>query len=290
MAFKLNREEVQERIALERQITDERIALERRIKNRATPVDSGYPHGLKDKTGHGDFDYPAGHPHWGYAGSKEAWLAAQKEAQRQLDINKTDAQKTEDQRAVVAKNQSAELEVPLLPLEKFCMAVKKVMEASGKDGHQMMAFNNAWTYAQVKFPDLYADAFGADPEPDSAKEVVKLANRIGALAGKKFEFGWNFVREELPQIFNRLTPASTRILNCANSTYSARVTQKASKIFNRLVAAESALTGQPSLQVLNLIKTRHPGIYGLAEGKIKPSDSLMNEPGIWALIFRNESL
>jgi hypothetical protein len=157
----------------------------------------------------------------------------------------------------------------------------------------MMSLPTAWTYAMAKFPDQYAAAFAADSSADpavAAHQVTALANRIGALAGQNFNFGWNFVREELPQIFNRMTPApAARIQNRDFAGRPTRITQQAAKLFNRIVRAEAAVSGLPDVQAARVIRTRHPGLCGLAHGTMTGSDALRVEPNVWAMVLRNEN-
>jgi len=220
---------------------------------------------------------------YGSHGTKAAWEAAEAENTRHIEANKAATQAADAQLKDAIEGQAAVLS----PLEIFCQTVKSVMEAATKSGHQMMSLPEAWTYAQTKFPDIYAAAFGVGTAADTAqaaKQVTALANRIGALAGKPFDFGWQFVREELPQIFNRMTVAPGRIQNRAWYTDPKFTAQRAAKVFNRLVRAESAVTGAPQAQALKIIRTRHPGISGLAEGRYTPHDALTTEPGISALM------
>lgn len=222
---------------------------------------------------------------YGSHGTKEAWEGARAENLRHVEANKAAAREADDRRKADTEGEAAELAQPAL--EKFCRAVQKVMEATSKAGHSMMTLREAWTYAQAKFPELYAAAFalaGADDEALAGKQVPALANRIGALAGKNFDFGWQFVREELPQIFNRMTPAPARIQNRVWHTDRHFAAQKSAKLLNRLVRAESAITGLPEAQALKAIKTRHPGLYALAGGTAIHSEALQMEPGIWNLL------
>jgi len=167
------------------------------------------------------------------------------------------------------------------------------MDAASKSGHQMMTLSTAWTYAQAKFPEQYAAAFGADSSADPAaagRQVTALANRIGALAGQNFDFGWKFVREELPQIFNRMTPEPAgRIQNRDFAGRPARITQQAAKLFNRIVRAEVAVSGLPDGQAARVIQNRHPGLYGLAHGTLLGSEALRVEPNVWAMVLKHEN-
>lgn len=221
--------------------------------------------------------------------TRESYEAAKAENLRHVEANRAAAKDADSQRKAASEGKAA----ILAPLEAFCQTVQDIMAAATKSGHPMMSLPTAWTYAQVKFPDQFAAAFAADSSADPAaagRQVIALANRIGALAGQNFNFGWNFVREELPQIFNRMTPAPAgRIRNRDFSRRTERITGQSAKIFNRLVRAESAITGLSDVQATRAIQNRRPGLYGLAHGTMTGSDALRVEPDVWAMVLKDEN-
>jgi hypothetical protein len=188
-----------------------------------------------------------------------------------------------------AADGSAIVNFSLDDLEAWCQAVKEVMDSASRTGTQMMDMAAAWTYAQSKFPDLYAAAFGDGygddmDEASAAKETANIANRIGRLAGKNFNWGWNFVQAELPRVWNRMRPAGDKVLNRYAGLIGRFGTPTAAKVFNRLVRAEKSLAGIPENAASAIIQNRHPGLYGLATDRLSPSEAVKAEPNLSKLL------
>jgi hypothetical protein len=219
---------------------------------------------------------------FGDHGSKEAWEAARSENIQQTAANKAANEKV----AAQSQAASAGRQLVLSPLETFCQSVLAVIKAATVRSHQCMGFRDAWDYARAKFPEQYSAAFGGDSPAGGAaavREVTLLANRIGTLAGQNFQYGWEFVRQEMPRVFNRLSASPARIQNRIWSDRKA-TEQQAAKVFNRLMRVEMAASGLTDSQAWRRIETRHPSLSALASGKITPHDALTSDPGLCALL------
>jgi hypothetical protein len=227
-------------------------------------------------------------PWEGYHASKADFEAAREENQRHCEANKAAATAAELQAQQDSEGEAVELALP--DLEKWFRAVHSVMDSSKKTGCTMMTLNDAFTYARSKWPDLYAAAFGNpvadsnDAPAEAGKEVTALANRIAQLAGKNFDFGFNFVRAELPHVFNRMTPVHERVENRATPSGLNLTVPAASKVFNRLSRAEAALKGLPDSVAWQNMAREHPGLFGLVNGTKTPYEAVRDEPGIAALL------
>lgn len=143
---------------------------------------------------------------YGSHGTKEAWEAARDKNVKDLAANQAAAAKAQADREAFHDGEAQELALPAL--EKWFRAVKNVQDIGLKHGGQRMDFNWCWAKAKAEHPEIYSAAFPNVPadEKSAAQQVTMLANRVKAAAGKDYQFAWNFVRENLPRIFNRMLP------------------------------------------------------------------------------------
>jgi hypothetical protein len=174
-------------------------------------------------------------------------------------------------------------------LDAWFGAIAKVKTASHQLAAQPITFSHAWSLARRTFPKEYADAFGAEnqtlagsPDTRAAGAVVgEIANRIRLASGADFRFGWKFVAENLPGIFNRMLPTSAPVLNRSTGNENAEFFQKkAAKLFNRLVGQEKALTGGSLTLIWNRMSHEEPALHGLASGQITAEQAFSTEPNL----------
>jgi len=178
-------------------------------------------------------------------------------------------------------DETAELSLPAL--EKWFLAVKNIQDIAGRNARVAMDFNAAWAMARQQYPEIYNAAFGqvktaAMAEASAVEQVGMLANRIKAECGKDFSFGWNFVRENLPHIFNRTLSAAERISNRQAETDPQIIRQKAARLFNDLATAEAATQKTTFIQGWNSVLNRRPALAGLAAGKLTLDEACAQEP------------
>jgi hypothetical protein len=118
-------------------------------------------------------------------------------------------------------------------LDEWFQCIQKVRKSAATHTGTALDFNAAWELARQQFPDEYAAAFGPGEDPAdvtdaqaAGAEVKALANRIKLSAQRDFQFGWNFVRENLPTIFNRMSPGRDVVLNRVGKKAAAQGVQK----------------------------------------------------------------
>jgi Mu-like prophage I protein len=174
------------------------------------------------------------------------------------------------------------------PIVKWFQAVKQVKDSAG-------TFNDAWNLAKVHYPAEYAAAhsFLSEPVTDdeqwdakaAVNQVAQVANRIATMTGKNAIFGFNFVRDNLPALFNRMTPKSTRILNrekqAASPNNPKELQKVAAKIINRMIAEGVAGSGHPHSVVFSRVMAAEPIIGQFAAGQISHGTVLTEHPEIW---------
>jgi hypothetical protein len=134
-------------------------------------------------------------------------------------------------------------------------AIASILKACRKRTGCSLGFQNAWNLAKAQNPDIYHQAFGrymdaqAAPSEEEAQaaasDVSMVTNRVQTASGMDFRFSWNFVRENLPYVFNRRFNAiqSDQIKKPVNADNYAGVQKRAQKQFLDLVLAEQAHYG-----------------------------------------------
>jgi hypothetical protein len=180
--------------------------------------------------------------------------------------------------------------IPTAELEAWFSAVGALKKTCGKAaGGVQISFQHAWDLCKQQHPDLYAAAFGDDSATEdsthntkaAADDVVKVANRVGAASGKGFAYGWNFVNENLPRIFNRTFTKRQLLVNRTRESLDEGAVQaKAAKLFGRLANAEQLSTKLPFSQCWNRIAAREPVLHLLASGRSKPEEAFAKEPAL----------
>jgi len=109
--------------------------------------------------------------------------------------------------------------------------------------------------------------------------VAALANRIANITRGDFRFGWNFVRDNLPAVYNRALTLSEAILNRAKESKDPQAVQeKAAHLFNQFVSAEQASSGLPASQAWSRVANRHPALTKLAAGSLTLEEACEQDP------------
>ncbi|MGA2871794.1 MAG: hypothetical protein ABSF34_21870, partial [Verrucomicrobiota bacterium] len=94
-----------------------------------------------------------------------------------------------------------------------------------------------------------------------------------------------FVRDNLPALFNRMTPKSTRILNrekqAANAKNPKELQKVAAKIINRMIAEGVAGSGHPHSVVFSRVMRSESILGQFAAGQISPGEILVSHPDLW---------
>ena len=103
-------------------------------------------------------------------------------------------------------------------LDKWFQAIKRVQKSAATHTGTALDFRAAWELARQQFPDEFAAAFSDGGNPADVTdaqaagvEVKALANRIKLAAQCDFQFGWDFVRENVPVVYNRLYAGRTAV-------------------------------------------------------------------------------
>jgi hypothetical protein len=160
------------------------------------------------------------------------------------------------------------------------------------------SFQWLWDHCKAEYPHVYEAAFGSiandvptssEAEADEAlKDVAAIANRVGKLAGLEFRFGWKFVQESLPHVFNRqfFKPAAA-VANRqrVDETNMAGVQKRAAKHFSVLVQAEQRLLNIPYSQAFTRVSNRETALRDLANYTIAPREAFEREPGLRATLL-----
>ncbi len=176
-------------------------------------------------------------------------------------------------------------------LERWFAAVDNIRKIALDKGCLNLDWTTAWNMAKERHPEIYAAAFGglatgagSDDVQKAASDVSKISNRIRQASGRDFTFAWNFVRDNLPRVFNRMTPPAQRVHNRSAGMDMAAAVNAASRILVSLAAGESAMHKTTLSQGMQMVTNRHPGLSALARGQTLLSEAERMEPGIRALI------
>jgi hypothetical protein len=185
------------------------------------------------------------------------------------------------------------------PIVKWFQAVKQVKDSAlthlGYSEAGKITFQHAWELAKVHYPAEYAAAHGLLSEPvtddeqwdakAAGNQVAQVANRVAEMAGKNAIFGFDFVRDNLPALFNRMTPKFQRILNreqaSANPKTPKELQKVAAKIINRMIAEGVAGSGHPHSVVFSRVISMEPIIGQFAAAQITAGAVLTEYPEIW---------
>lgn len=183
--------------------------------------------------------------------------------------------------------QDAEFSLP--DLEKWFRAVKHIQDVAAEHGGVAIGFNHAWDLAREQHPDLYSAAFAkleqaddaqTDDNGSAAAQVKDIANRVRNATSKDFDFGWNFVRRNLPAIYNRMLPRAERILNREQQKTEPAIRQKAAQLFERLTRVEAFKSGVPFEHAWGRVMNREKVLSGLAAGKFTPEEAFARQPDL----------
>ncbi len=174
-------------------------------------------------------------------------------------------------------------------LDAWFKVVEKVKRAAAIHSSQSLTFNQSWQLAKVHFPDEYAAAFatvnktateGDRPLVSAMQsQVAEVANRIKQAAGADYRFGFNFVRENLPGLFNRMTPAGAPVLNRDQPERDAEaLPSAAAKLFNRLVNEEQMASRHTLSVAFQRVLARERVLGDLAAGRLTPEQAWAEQP------------
>ena len=174
-------------------------------------------------------------------------------------------------------------------LDAWFKVVEKVKRAAAVHSSQSLTFTQSWHLAKVHFPAEYATAFGSanhktmagSHHPLSAvqDQVAEVANRIKEAASADYRFGFNFVRENLPGLFNRMNAASTAVLNRDQPKHDAEaLPQVAAKLFNRLVNEEQMVSGHTLSVAFQRVLAREHVLGDFAAGRLTPEQAWAEQP------------
>ena len=109
----------------------------------------------------------------------------------------------------------------------------------------------------------------------------RLPIASGGASGKGFSFGWNFVRDNLPRIYNRGLTKRELLVNRTKESLDERGVQaKAAKLFGRLANAEQLSTKLPFSHSWQQIANREPVLHSLASGRCTPDEAFAKEPAL----------
>ena len=180
---------------------------------------------------------------------------------------------------------------PAPALNNWFEAVKTIYKHLLKPSNYTTSFQDAWNNCKKQHPDLYATAFYNDTAADGSAaeskaatdQVTNLANRVREASGKDFNSSWNFVRSNLPRVFNRQFTKSGSVLNRERESVDSRSVQsRAAKLFGRLAQTEQLSTKTPFSKSWNAITNREPTLHKLASGKCTPEEVFAQEPELRA--------
>ena len=185
--------------------------------------------------------------------------------------------------------------LPTPALDKWLQAVQHIQHKANLHGNIAIDFNTAWGWAKTQFPDLYDAAFGTIEQSaasdainteTAAAQVASLANRISNAAGRRdLRFGWNFVRENLPAVYNRALPPAEVILNRDDEkTGPATIQKKAADLFSQFAFAAQTTSGLSSSQAWHHVTNRRPALVGLAAGSLTLEEACAREPELRELL------
>lgn len=172
-------------------------------------------------------------------------------------------------------------------LDAWFHCLNQVQKSSQKMAKHSLDFNTLWRLAMQAYPDEYAAVFGganqtSEPDDDNVKAaqnlVSEVANRISAASGSGVRFGWNFVRTELPALYNRQLPKAERVLNRNNPKDA--IQKEAARLIEQLAHKEEYLSGIPYRLAFIVVTNRETVLRDLASAKITPDEAFTREPGL----------
>jgi hypothetical protein len=167
--------------------------------------------------------------------------------------------------------------IPTEESEAWLNAVGAIQRGIKNATRNSVSFQTAWDMCKQQHPDIYAAAFFNGTI--SADAVGTLVNRIRAAAGYNFETAWNFVRENLPRIFNRQFGQAAPVQNREGASSDARAIQaKAAKLFGALANKEQLATKSDFSTAWKRIANREPVLHKLVNGKCTPDEAFAEEP------------
>lgn len=176
--------------------------------------------------------------------------------------------------------------------EKWFETLGAVQSMGHKKSGHWMSFQWLWDHCKAEYPHIYEAAFGkvTDDAPASTQaeadagvdEVVSVVNRIGKQTGTDFKWGWKFVQEHLPQVFNRQFKAQSVVANRVrvDEGNMAGVQKKAEKLFSELVQKEQTLLGIPRSQAYTRVFNREKTLRDLANYTITPREAFERQPDL----------
>lgn len=147
-----------------------------------------------------------------------------------------------------------------------------------------------WDHCKAEYPHVYEAAFGniqGNTETAGTAEMSKLTNRIQTFSGMDFRFSWNFVRENLPQVFNRRM-AAQKTPSKVNPDNYAGVQKLAEKYFSELVGQEQALYGIGFAQAFSRVANRELVLRKLANYEMAPQEAFAHAPELQVKLLNRE--
>jgi hypothetical protein len=177
---------------------------------------------------------------------------------------------------------------PTPALDKWFQAVSAVRDSASHNARTAIDFYTCWEWAKQQFPELYAAAFGAAEKaspaavadiPAASAQVASLANRVAKAAHSDLRFGWDFVRENYPKVYNRMLVPAEGVFNRANEGEKPEFIQgKAARLLNRLACVEQASSGMPQSYAWSIVTSGHPALAGLAQGSLTLDEACALDP------------
>jgi hypothetical protein len=178
--------------------------------------------------------------------------------------------------------------IPTAALEAFFNAVGAIRKVGTRGTGVQIAFKHAWNLTKQQHPDLYKAAFGDDEASSAdtaaaakaaADDVGAVANRVRAMTNTDFKSGWNFVKDNLPHIFNRQF-SSSRVnrLREVEEVNVAGVQKRAAQLFEQLVRQEETASQVSYSLAFIRIKNRETVLCDLANYQITPEDAFGRDP------------
>lgn len=177
-------------------------------------------------------------------------------------------------------------------IEAWLDAVAEIGEAYKQKLGRAMANHAAWAHARAAYPDLYRAAFGQETDDRPARSEAEarnavancdyVRNRIETLWGVEYRWAWNFVREQLPQVFNRRFSAEqhAQVARPVNADNYAGIQKRAQKHFLDLVADEQTRYGIKGAEAFMRVSNRDPELKALASYEVDPRDAFRGNPAL----------
>ncbi|MGA9452605.1 MAG: hypothetical protein WBW41_14815 [Verrucomicrobiia bacterium] len=195
-----------------------------------------------------------------------------------------------------ALEQSAD-RIPSVALEAFFAAVGAIMRMASKRANVKIDFQHAWELCKKQHPDLWTAAFGADDAEvkpaDSTiaakaatDDIREIANRVATLAGKDFQFGWRWVQETLPKIYNRQFSSSRLpVAKLKEEIYPGGIQKRAGKLFEQVVRQEQTQNGITYRDAFVKCLNREHTLVALSNYQMTPDDAFSRQPELRAKLL-----